>query len=177
MPQASPVPSSTQFSWIFYRQRAQHDGVHEREDGGVGADAEGEREQCHEGDAGRAQHGAETVKDVLREGFEPVPSPCGVALLAQQCGIAEAAACGCSGIVGRYSCIYMLLSAQVEMQLHLFGKLAGGLLPMGEHANAARKFFEPIHLPAPIHISRRPWDRRVRRASPGDIRQALRSAA
>ena len=46
------------------RQRAKQDAAHDAEDGGVGADAEGEREDDGEREAGRAPERAQGVAEV-----------------------------------------------------------------------------------------------------------------
>ncbi len=59
------------------RQGAQQDRIHEAVDGGVGADAEGEREDGEGGEGAVMEHGAEAVAQVLRELFEQRPAPYG----------------------------------------------------------------------------------------------------
>ncbi len=55
---------------IRIRQRAQEDGVDHGEDGGVGADAERQRDQRRGGEAGRAPQHAEAVAQVLPQHLE-----------------------------------------------------------------------------------------------------------
>ena len=50
-------------------KRLQHEVVDEGEDGGVGADAEGQREDGDGGEAGTFGHHAETVADVVPDAF------------------------------------------------------------------------------------------------------------
>jgi hypothetical protein len=50
---------------IPHRQRAEHQGVDQAEDRGVGADTEGEGEDRHRGEAGRAAHHAYGVPKIL----------------------------------------------------------------------------------------------------------------
>ena len=49
------------------RQLAQHDGVEQAEDGGVGADAECQGEHRHGREAGAAPHQPEGVAEVVRQ--------------------------------------------------------------------------------------------------------------
>src|SRR5277367_3008520 len=51
---------------IFERERAQQDGVHDAEDGGVGADAEGKSEDGDGREAGRFRERADGIFQVLQ---------------------------------------------------------------------------------------------------------------
>jgi hypothetical protein len=55
---------------ILNRERAKQDGVEQGEDGGVGADAEGEREQGYEGEARALGQGAGAEAQVGEEVVE-----------------------------------------------------------------------------------------------------------
>ena len=52
----------------FDRQESQHDGIQHAEDGGVGADAEGESQHCHRREAGALGQHPQAVANVLNEG-------------------------------------------------------------------------------------------------------------
>ena len=53
---------------IFVGQRAQQDRVDDAKDGGVGADAEGERDDRHGREAGVLRQHAQAVSHVLKKG-------------------------------------------------------------------------------------------------------------
>ena len=56
--------------WIADRERVEHQAVHHREDGGVGADAEGKRQNGNRREAGGFTHHAEGIADILRNSGE-----------------------------------------------------------------------------------------------------------
>jgi hypothetical protein len=58
------VPSLVEALRLAHRQRPQQDGVDEREDGDVGADAERQRQGRREREAWRSPHHAQRVADV-----------------------------------------------------------------------------------------------------------------
>jgi hypothetical protein len=58
------VAKQHQLAWISYRQLAEEDVVDEAEDGGVGTDAEREREHDGHGEAGRLQEPADGESEV-----------------------------------------------------------------------------------------------------------------
>jgi hypothetical protein len=66
-------------------------------------------------------------------------------LLSQACWIAEAASCRVRSIAGGNACFDLLLAAQIDMELHLFGKIASRLVPVEQHAEAPLPFSEPAH--------------------------------
>src|SRR5215469_9974955 len=55
---------------IVYGQRSQQDGIHQAEDGRVGADAESEGEHGNASEAGRFAEHAESEAEVLQQGVE-----------------------------------------------------------------------------------------------------------
>jgi hypothetical protein len=57
---------------IAHREIAQQSGVDQTEDCGIGADAEGERENGHERESGTLQEHANAERDVLQEILNPV---------------------------------------------------------------------------------------------------------
>jgi len=63
------IPNSSDV--ISLVQRPKDYAVHNREDGGVGANAEGERQQCHGGEAGSTPKRAQPVTHVAHEILEP----------------------------------------------------------------------------------------------------------
>src|SRR5262249_56605626 len=56
-----------QLLWIGKRQRLEQDGVDDAEHGGVGADAERERQDGRQREAGLPDEGADAVAEVLNE--------------------------------------------------------------------------------------------------------------
>jgi hypothetical protein len=78
LPAALAVAEEDEMLGILDGQRAKQDGVEQGEDGGVGADAEGEGEQGDEGEAGALEEAAEAETDVLEgivEGGFPAGGP------------------------------------------------------------------------------------------------------
>ena len=57
---------------IAKRQRPQQRGVDQREDGAVGADAQGERQRRHEGEGGRRPHLAQREHHVVPRLVDPL---------------------------------------------------------------------------------------------------------
>ena len=60
------VANAVELSWIGHRQRAQQDSVNQREDGRVGADAEGQREDHSERESRRLAQLAQRVTNILQ---------------------------------------------------------------------------------------------------------------
>ena len=58
---------------ISHRQGAQHDGVDQTEDGGIGADAEGQRDHGNGGETGALAQHAHAVADILKQTFHGDP--------------------------------------------------------------------------------------------------------
>ena len=130
-------------------QRAQHHGVHQAEDGGVGADAERERQQRHEGDARAAEHRAQSIEHILQKPFEPAPPPGRVTALTQECRIPKAPIGGRFCAVRRDTRLYLLLPSQIQMKLHLVFEVLCQPLAVEQHTDAPYEFSEPVHRPAP----------------------------
>src|ERR1700759_3603763 len=64
-----------EFSWVRDRGRAQHDVVDEGEDGGIGADSDGEREDSSQRVAGRFAELMQCEAEVGPQVFQPAPLP------------------------------------------------------------------------------------------------------
>ena len=75
------------------RQRFEQQGVDRAEDGGVGPDAEREREHCHRGEGGALGEGADGVTHVLKESVHHSArnASSGEMELARSAGITDAA--------------------------------------------------------------------------------------
>ena len=68
------VADAIELRRICNRQRAQQDALHQREDGGVGADTQGQRDDCGEREARRLAQLAQCVAEVLKELIHRVDS-------------------------------------------------------------------------------------------------------
>ena len=66
---------------ILYRQISQQNRIHEAEDGGVGADAERERNGRDRGEQRIRSHGPQAIAQVLQELLPKCPGPHGSAFL------------------------------------------------------------------------------------------------
>ena len=119
IPSSSPCAEQDELTRVFHRQGPQHHRIHQAEDGSIRADAERERKQCDDDDAGAAQHRAQSVEHVLQEAFEPAPAPCDIATLTQEGRIAKAAMSRGSRVIRRDACFDLLLPAQLEVESHL----------------------------------------------------------
>jgi len=131
---------------VFDGERTQHHGIEKAENRGVGADAQSQGDERDDGDGGCAQHGAQAIAGVLEEGFEPTPAPCGLAVLAEEGGIAETLVRGVAGRVGGETGGDLLLATQVEVQAHLFVKLTLKAAAMEEHVESSSKFAREAHV-------------------------------
>ena len=87
--EARIFPDHDQPVGLAVRQRPQQHGIHRRDDGGGGADAECEREQRDEHDAAIAQRRADGDADVLQQRLEPGSAVRLVEALARRSDIAE----------------------------------------------------------------------------------------
>ena len=76
---------------LRHRQLLEHQPVDHAEDGGIGADAQGQRQDSHNREAGVPAQHARAVTQVLPQGFKEAEAVHTVDLLAQQSGIAELA--------------------------------------------------------------------------------------
>src|SRR5262249_38166543 len=63
------------FPGVFHGKRAEHQTVHQAEDGGVGPDAEGERQNSDGSEAWRFAQHAQAVANVLQEVYQPATTP------------------------------------------------------------------------------------------------------
>ena len=91
MPPQAPVAEQDELLRLLDGKIAEQDCVEKAEDGGVGADAEGEREQGDGGERRTAKQRAQAVGDILQKTFKPAPTPGEMTLLAEESGIAEGA--------------------------------------------------------------------------------------
>jgi hypothetical protein len=103
----------------WHRQRPKHDGVEQRVDRGVRADAEGERQHGHRGERGGASQGAERVADVGPQRVDPgddvgVPGP-----FTLGCHIPEPAPRRAHRIVLRHPARHQRVRMLADVECHL----------------------------------------------------------
>ncbi len=84
-------------------ERAEHDGIDEAKDGGVGADAESEGEDGDGGKSRRVAQGTEGVAEVLQEFVDPDGSPDGARVFFHARDVAEFAEGGVASVLGRHA--------------------------------------------------------------------------
>ena len=102
------VPKQDQFLRVLHRQRAEEDGVEEREYRSIGANAQGEREDGDGGEAGASEElangEAEVLEQVLGDGF-PARRP---HLVLHRCGAADLdASCAKRGFPGHAGALFV----------------------------------------------------------------------
>jgi len=83
--------------WVSDRQHFPGDGVDQREERGIRADAERERQHCRRRESGMLPEAADRVPDVLARLLEPRPSPFGARILGGQRQIPQLARFGHRG--------------------------------------------------------------------------------
>ena len=105
---------------VAHGKRAQQQGVEQAENGGVGADAESQRENRDGGEGGRATHRSQAVADVLPEPVERIPAPHFAGELLDVGAVAELAADGAFGGLGRLAAFDAVARRHGEMRLDLF---------------------------------------------------------
>ena len=104
---------------MLERQRPQQHGVDDAEDGGIGADAERERQHRDGGEAGRAAQTSDRVPHVVSDVLQP-PERSRVAMqVLRQRHAAHRAPRGQARLVRRQSAAAMLVFEQREMRRHL----------------------------------------------------------
>ena len=81
-------------------KRPHQNRVQHREDRGVGADAQSERDDRDEGETGRAAEQTHAVSHILREPFEPLPAPHLACGLRDKADVAELAPRRRLGLLG-----------------------------------------------------------------------------
>ena len=78
-----------QVPWILNRQRSEHHGINDTENGGIGANAESKNQDGRNGKSGRPLQLAECETNVLQETLKWRPSPGFAGLFSNQCRVAE----------------------------------------------------------------------------------------
>ncbi len=108
---------------ILHRERAQPHGVHRLEDRGVGADAQREREERHEGEAGVEAQQPRAVAQVLPHGFEGGERVHAIDLFAHERDVAELAVRGGARVGRRHAARDVGVGLDLEVGLQLAGPL------------------------------------------------------
>jgi hypothetical protein len=108
---------------IRKRQRPEHDRADDAEHGGIGADAEGQREHRGNGERGRSPQRSPRIAEVLPEFLDRRPSPHAAHRFLDQQHIAELVAGRSGGLFGRFATIDAILNRQIQVTLDLLGEL------------------------------------------------------
>ncbi len=111
------------------RDGAKHHRVDEREDGGIGADAERDRDDDDGGEDGRFANAAQGEAQILREMIEPRGDPNSARVFHHPGNVAEFAHGGVAGFFGRHSAGDVVLGFDVDVILDVG-------FETGEHALA-----------------------------------------
>src|SRR6266446_1458296 len=82
-------PDHHQAAWIVVRKRAKKNGVDDREDCGVRADAEGESQDGDGGEAGAALQHAERVTEIASSDVQPANDVGVASVFFEEGGVAE----------------------------------------------------------------------------------------
>ena len=113
------LPDSDQPVCARVRERAQHDGVHDREDRGVGANAERQGEDRHCREPGVARQAAAGVGDILPQLVDEAEAKRVPAAILDVGDAAERADRRRTRIVGGEACGEVLLDLSIEVELQL----------------------------------------------------------
>ena len=146
MPFQSSDPEFHQLLRILDRKRAQHHGIEKAEDGGVGADAEGQRDERDNRDGRGAQHRAQSVTGILQKCFQPTPAPCHMALLLDAGNVAESLLRRPASRFGINAGGDLLLAAQFEVEAHLFIEFALKPAAVEQHVESSSQFAREAHV-------------------------------
>ena len=130
------LPQHRQPLRLRKRQRLQHRRVHDAEHDGVGADAEGQREDGDGGEAGRGTQRADRVADVLPQLVEPADRTCVALRLLGLLDAAEGAARGEARLLGRQALADEVVFELAQVGRHLAGQLALGAAGTQERQQA-----------------------------------------
>ena len=111
---------------IFEGERLEENAAHDREQRHIGADAERHDQNGNDGESGSAEQGAECIADVAEDGFEPVPTPGGAGLIAEERGIAEGAESGVASFLGVHAGGDVFGDLAIEVELKFVIEVRGG---------------------------------------------------
>jgi hypothetical protein len=112
---------------IGHRQRTQQDRIHEAEDGCVGADSQGERQDRHRAERLVGGQNAQAVAQVLQKLFPECPGPRGACVLLYESDVSQFPAGGASRFFARQTLRPALAGFLIQVELELLPKL--GFLP------------------------------------------------
>ena len=119
------------------RQRRQHNALDHAEDSGVGSDAESKREDCGGREARRAKELAQSVAEVLQQGFEErqpaLPAVCFFGLRKA----AKTVHCGFARLMPVQPVGQIFLCGQVDVRAQLFVEFRVKMLAAEEGCQAA----------------------------------------
>ena len=123
---------------ILIRQRAQNHGIYDAEDGGVGANTEGEGQDGDGGEGGILAERAQGVANVGEKALEGRPLPDFAAVVFDEGEIAEGAARGGGGFCAGHAARDEFLCFFFEVLLDLVGEIV-------VEAAAREEVLQPIH--------------------------------
>src|SRR5438309_536503 len=147
------LPHADQPLGLRIRQRTEKNGVHHAENGGVGADAESEREYGDGGEARAALQHAEHIAEIAGALVEPANDVHGASVFLEERRIAEALLCIEAGGLGRHAHGEIVRSAHLEVGAQLFVEFAVQLfLPQQALQSCNERHDTP-----PFQANRRTW--------------------
>ncbi len=119
----------TQLLRVAHRQGAKHQRVDEAEDGGVGADAESQRQDRDDRESRLPRKHPRAVADIADAVGQPGPDPDIAGLVERQRLAAERATRRERRLRGRPAAVFQLTLLQDAMEFHLFGEVVVELPP------------------------------------------------
>ena len=139
------VQKSDQPIGVAVSQRIEQNGVNHAENGSIGADPEGQREDGQERESGSAQYSADAVAEVPSDIPQSAPAPGVAARFAQKSGVAELSPGGTTGRCGRQTLADKSLLPHLHVQAHFFLQVAIEGCAAEQHAESAAQFGQPGH--------------------------------
>jgi len=141
-----------------HRQRAQADRVDHLEDGGVGADAERERQDGDRGEPRIPAEEPQAVAQILRQPLEPHAAPHLARDLLDRGDVADLAPRGGFRLRARLAAVHAIADRHLEVRPDLFAELVVPIAPPepGRHASLR---FPPSRIPPIASTSWAHFDR------------------
>src|SRR6516225_6354620 len=121
---------------LLHAQHAQHDGVDHAEDGGIGSDAERQRDHGHSREAGIAAQLPQTVANILQEALDIVHPAHVAALLLEVFHSAHFAQGRVTGFLRRRTPCDLLLNQFLKVEAKLVGKLLLNTITLDERTKS-----------------------------------------
>ena len=146
-------PDHYQAAWNVVRKWAEENGIDDRKNSGVCADAESEREDSDGGEARAALQHAERVTKIASALVEPANDVDGASVFLEEGGIAEAPLRFVTGILGRHSCGKVVRGAHLEVRTQLFVEFT----VQSSASQQALQTSNERHRTPPLHANRRTW--------------------